>query len=691
MSVLGRAVIDKMARSRRGTERSDLASVFDEHEVDQIFHEHQVTTAVAVPTPSRLQARFLLFRGIKTLTGVDSFGAKQDSNYTEKVPYEFRWALQPGLNGVGSDGNLRGKSSVLRILMWCLRGRCDLQPDVLSWIDRVEFEFLVDTDVYRVEFDVIHANQHHPNGVLTLSRNGVETNLGRFETNDQFEELMGATMLRALGLPTIASQTEGQRVQHLWPTYAGALVIRGDGLDYLLGDVPYAGLPSRLLSIFVGTEWAAVRAEATTAHSIAKHRLNDLERAAEEHARALSGAYASAQAVLEKARDEADRLTGADVNFEELKRARSEIARLDTEVARLARIQLDAQATFESADADLKVEETRRHQQLEDTVAQRLFQGLRPTVCPRCSVPVPQERIEAESHGEACSVCSTHLDLEFASAGGESNEGISALATSDHETDDDSDDVIDDLAALRKVVLSARQRLEESVKELETIRSERDQYSALLDENRDAVAKVDQRHRALLALARAEGAAEALKPKEGLVGPDSAEIDLLKKQVIILGTAEDVTAEWVRDEQSERFRKLNTSIVSLARDFGITGLTQVELSGNASMKIMKGGASGTFGGAERGEKLRLKLATAIALVKLARTDGIGLHPGLLIVDSPGAEEINDDDFDTMLQALRDEAAAADIQVFVGTCHTEQLVSLLGEERCRIGKGENFVW
>ncbi|BAU95965.1 large ATP-binding protein [Corynebacterium suranareeae] len=693
MSIFSQAIIDRMSQSRRGSDRNVLASEIDSWTVDRILRENQVTTAVRVPTPSQLQATRLSFYGSKTLTGVDSSGVKQVPDYVEEVPYQFEWALKSGLNGVGSDRNLRGKSTVLRILMWCLRGRCDLQPDVLSWIDHVEFDFLIDSDTYRIEFDVCHTNKNQPVGQLIRRKGIVENHLGSFESNEQFEELMGATMLHALGLPKIASQTEGLRVEHVWPTYAGALVIRGDGLEYLLGDVPFAGLPSRLLSIFVGTEWASVRAEASTAKNIAKHRLAELERAAKEHSRALSDAYTTALTNMEKARQEFEAFEISEESFEDLNEARSEIARLDAEAMRLTQVQFDAKSAFRLAEANLKEEETRRHQQLEDAVARRFFQNLRPTVCPRCSIPVPDDRLEAEAHGDSCSICSSSLELDdLSNAEANKIDGHDLSTLNDDEIGNDNTDYeVEELAALREVLQTNKQRLEGSTEELKKVTVQRERYSTIIEANLRYVRKLDERNQALLTLARAEGAVEALKPKEGQAGPDTAEIDRLKDHLVVLSTAEEVVTKWVREEQNVRFQKLNSSIVALARDFGIPSLTQIQLSGNAGMTVEKGGAKGTYSKLERGEKLRLKLATAIALIKLARAEGIGLHPGFLIVDSPGAEEVNDDDFDTMLQALRDEAESADIQVFIGTCHTEQLIALLGEERCRIGEGENFVW
>jgi hypothetical protein len=67
---------------------------------------------------------------------------------------DLDWTPVDGVNGVGSEANLRGKSSVLHLTMWALTGRSHLQADVLSWVDHVAAEFHIDGVPLFVEFDV---------------------------------------------------------------------------------------------------------------------------------------------------------------------------------------------------------------------------------------------------------------------------------------------------------------------------------------------------------------------------------------------------------------------------------------------------------------------------------------------------------------------------------------------------------
>ena len=66
------------------------------------------------------------------------------------------------------------------------------------------------------------------------------------------------------------------------------------------------------------------------------------------------------------------------------------------------------------------------------------------------------------------------------------------------------------------------------------------------------------------------------------------------------------------------------------------GLEGARLKGNTHLDLVKGGVTVPFGEQTAGEKARLKIATTLALIKIAEQRGIGRHPGLLLIDSPGA-------------------------------------------------------
>lgn len=697
MSRLGQAVAEDLR------DRGRVA------EFEAVLAKHQVGTSASQPTPAHLWFTKLAFRGTKLLTGVTSAGVAVDTDYREEVSFSFNWDLGPGLYGVGSDENLRGKSSTLRILMWALRGRCDLKNEVRAWIDRVEVGLSIDGVAHQVAFDVDHDNADRPIGHLTRTSGTVKTIVGRFDSDDTFEDVMGSAMMSALRLPAIAATQEGRRTQHVWPTYAGALLIRGDNLDMLLGERKFAGLPARLLSMFAGAEWAAARNEATSAVTVAQAELTALEDATKKHSNALQEAHQRAEDEVTKAQKALEQVSPTEYDLDAVTAAVEELADLDNQTVTFNHRLLAARASLSVATAQFNGEQTLRVQQAEDAYASFFFQQLQPHVCPRCAGPVTKERQHAERDQHQCSVCTSPLDIAahdehvvVATAVPEADRqhlvdnlqlpsgqgGDGGRSSDDEEDAEGPTDALDALA-------SARDDLERRVADLETrlgaLEERRAVVRQVLEANRAATGAAAARQQAKLDLARAEGAAAALAPESTQVGQDQGLAEVLASDLVVLKSAKKVATNWVQEEQRQWLSALGDDITRLAREFGMSNLTQVELGGGATMTVHQGGQTNAYSACERGEKLRLKLATAIALIKQGHASGVGRHPGLLFVDSPGAEEVPIDDLDVMLEALQRESTMADIQVFIGTRHTEELVALLGEDRCRLGRGTNFVW
>ncbi len=89
---------------------------------------------------------------------------------------------------------------------------------------------------------------------------------------------------------------------------------------------------------------------------------------------------------------------------------------------------------------------------------------------------------------------------------------------------------------------------------------------------------------------------------------------------------------------------------------------KIELKGNTHLLCTKGTARPeTFGSCTNGEKVRLKLAATLAMLKVAERSGVGRHPGLLLVDSLGANEVVVKDFEQMVTGLAEVVASS------GTC------------------------
>jgi hypothetical protein len=68
----------------------------------------------------------------------------------------------------------------------------------------------------------------------------------------------------------------------------------------------------------------------------------------------------------------------------------------------------------------------------------------------------------------------------------------------------------------------------------------------------------------------------------------------------------------------------------------------------------------------------VKLAFFLAMMRLGRVKGAGRHPGFLMIDQPGSDEIVDADFAALARVLReiDQAFSAELQIICFTARPQ---------------------
>jgi hypothetical protein len=133
-------------------------------------------------------------------------------------------------------------------------------------------------------------------------------------------------------------------------------------------------------------------------------------------------------------------------------------------------------------------------------------------------------------------------------------------------------------------------------------------------------------------------------------------------------------------------------VLKLAQRFGLVSLESVNIDAQAHMNLRKGGESTVFGDVTKGERLRLRIATAVALLRIGKKLGIGRHPGLLIIDSPGAEETDQPNLEAFLQELRSIADdEVGLQVFVSSSKAKEVTAVLKAENCCVAAKGKYLW
>lgn len=588
---------------------------------------------------------------------------------TAQGAIDFDWSeLTAGVWAVTSQRNLRGKSTVLEILLWALRGRPKgLQDDVRRWLSSVCVEFDVDDQRYVVEFAV---DERVPRGSLARRRPSGETDeLDRFMSDEGFEAAMSRFMMNTLDLDPVTAmqgkEDERKVVEHGWAALSGGLYFGGDHKQ-LLGDVQMGGLPARMLQMYIGIPWATTVMQASTVK-------RELEQEAEKASKAATAAAKDAE--IARARIDGELQAAKKIldGFAQVTGTASEIERLAGEVARLSPIALDLAQRLARAEAEttelerLATGDERAVRDLrENIVATQFFNGLKPVCCPRCETRVSNERLKRESADLSCSLCAEEIPIDEMEG---TDDGLDAL-----EQRFAAAKAAADRARANTNALSVKSK--SSSDELENARRELTKAATS--------ATFEERRKAELDVARLEG---ALKERQTPGRPV-----IVSSDVTLINAAHAEADKAYNAGRGDILERLNTEILALGQRLGVQMLEEVKLNTNASLRLTKGGESTSFSKVTAGERLRLRIATAVALIRVGQERGLGRHPGLLIVDSPAAEEVSPDDLTAVLselQAISRETVG--LQIIIGSANASAIVDQLGEQWCRSATGDDYLW
>jgi len=422
----------------------------------------------------------------------------------------------------------------------------------------------------------------------------------------------------------------------------------------LLGNTVADNLPVRLLQVFLDQPDAirTARVGALARKMKSEHVALDTKRKTAE--RGLSERLATAT----------ERLNGAEKRLALIKQASPE-----DDLATLGRkaVELGATYTRLRATADgirdtkasaksARISDERALLDLtENAAAQKLFHGLDPAACPRCETTISPLRKQREVDGHQCAVCDNPLDAPNDEELTDLKEQFEAAlrASSAAET------------ALSDALVLAEANLHAATLDLEEIDRRIVAAGSARTANSHANAELD--------VASAKAVFETLQSISG----DAPEPPINQR---IFEAAEMILKEEIKKSGKPLYDDLDEEILRLARNFGFAELEHVRLKPQQlHMDVTKGGGKPTsFSSQSPGERLRLRYALLMSLLSVARKHQVAGHPGLLLLDSLKAEEVQQDHAKTLLRGL---VQAADeepgLQILVTTEDRELAASVPG--------------
>lgn len=460
-----------------------------------------------------------------------------------------------------------------------------------------------------------------------------------------------------MGWQKYQGSEDGREVEFDWASLLPGLFVPEAAYGVVLGDHPPAA--GRLLQMFVGLPWFSTHEAIRVAVTALAQTDRDVERRAKRDASARDDRIRSVKDQLDKARktigvDAAGAATELQVAAAEQDRTRA-AAQAQEEVWRAAAAELQAAA-------DVERTARRRLRDLQETEsAAALFGTLEPTRCPRCELTIDHERRSHEARG-TCSVCDRaqpHVPDDAEARIAEATDQLEAA--------------VDGVTVARASADRAQAAAETTARQRDAAT---DRYRAASDAVKQASASDERR----LEAARLEGQLRELERREQrpTVAPDD-EANILKAAQ---------TEALKRMDPDTLLTRLNTEVLDVAQRLGLSDITSVALNRAARMDVHKGKVRTTFSKLNLGERLRLKIATVIALLRVGHPSR---HPGLIVIDSPAAEEISDVNLDLMLTEivkLVDEQA--DLQVLIATTRTDAL-AVLPEGHARLAPSGERLW
>jgi energy-coupling factor transporter ATP-binding protein EcfA2 len=626
--------------------------------VQAVLDRHGIEPQAALPRRRRLHARAIHLEGVKEGTEADG-------------PFKFDWAgLGPGLWAVLSDKNSRGKSSLLNILQAALR--CEfpgnIKPDVWRWLGRIEVHFEINAVPYRVLVTKEPGREDSAGGRGILSRldggawfdlfdGPLGSDLAR-TAEDTFMEELAFTKFHAY------NKVAGAGRSHGWPAIATSFFVNGPG-KAVFGEVTVDGMPLRLLQLFMGLPWISTYSAASTALKKVQAEKKELPGASDHTKRRLTERLNAVEQELKGARSRAR--PGSDRN-----RLRQSLMRHDASLVALQTRIDDGRAQVAALKQQLAVASTslaeakRTLQQVKDeNAAGYVFRQLRPVCCPSCDAGIDQRRYEAVDADESCALCGMVQP----------------------EPDDSEDTRIDDLLAdvrdaeqtvarLNAELKAAERRLREAQEERTTTLKAVEAIQGELSSDEDSGLELEIRG--------LEAQATQLRELMAEEQPTAAGAD----DEPVLKEAEKATKALFDTMQRDILKEVSEELTKLSQRFGVKNVETMEWSPNNVLTIIQGKTKTTFSELAPGEKLRVRIAAALAVIEVSRRRHFGRHPGLLVLDSPAAQEMTAADFASLMASVQDALnEAEDIQIIVGAVARPELLDVVPFGQRRHAEGD----
>jgi len=671
--------------------QKEFESDFNSEEIKEILDlDTELTQDTPLSTGKRLEVNYIAFTG-KKVTEEEQEYSDQEIDYTQEV--------HSGVNMWVAD-NLKGKSSIFKIVKFALTGQDSLKPNISKWIKHILLIFSINDKRFTVyinkEKKGIQAALYnkefrgYPNeGEYEDEKLFSSTSKDEFQSQleDFFFNQFDYYSLRWTQKSSAKDSDDLLEAGASWLTYFKSIFLESKDS----GDLMYGAQGTKVFQMLLGLHLTSP----INKLSVAKDKMLHLKGKQQSFATTQISDIQTEKSGLE------DELAELNQKFSAITRAEQQTANtapLIDEYDTLVKEMADENSRMLQLNESLQVNrrnkskvEGRKHY-LEDELRRLgkevikiekqqtdikeyleigvFFSNLDVKTCPSCSHTVTKEKKQNAASTHHCALCTDDI----------SND--------EHEVDTTNLNI--KLAELNQLQQSIESGIVEQRNELEELRK---QSNELYGES----IKLEQQHAGLKDTSTINSRLEELQntiteERKKIRPRDSEKNEIIEKKAVLSFRINQLTAlpkplgdpkieqkiqvlikaiaelNRIRYEEGQSvLKKLSDLMTNEVQALGLK-ISEISINDRFDIKYKQDGDFLSFSEIAEGEQLRAKLAFYLSLIQLDIEYNYGRHSRFLIIDSPGKEEGDKNYLEGLSKLIKElESRFGDkLQILVGT-------------------------
>ncbi|ADC48787.1 hypothetical protein BpOF4_03605 [Alkalihalophilus pseudofirmus OF4] len=616
---------------------------------------------------------------------------------------DFTLPLDSGINLIIAD-NLKGKSSLFKMIQVALTGSNKLKADVKKWIELINLGFKINNKNYSA---VIKFNNSRLSGSLySLNNEDVSyselnkltpifsaTSITDYEKSIQefFFKQFSYYPLKWTQKASQKDKNELNESRASWKTYFKSIYLESKDSSSLM----YGGQGKKVFQMLLGLEltyainYLTVKHDMLTFNKAKENEFSnqnkeetiensyllkrkeeidlELEKLNSNHS-SLNQLYEEYEKVINKINDENSIIIrNGKLANEKANELNSITSKINSYTLELKRINKEISTTI------------RYINDLEEYIEiGSFFTNLDIKHCPSCNHKVENQK----KHKDTCSLCHEEINHSNTEMNKEAfHQKVNDLKRILDELNKEERLIKTSIQSLNEIYSSVKKsylELEENLNTKNNISPLRDQLRVIENEIKSVKMKTNDSWKMNLIAEKAVIDYQLSNLGKNTVLEEQLKDDL---KIPLVKRAIEKLSDFRYESSKYILTYLSDNMLEELHHFGLTSITEINIDENFDIKYKQDGEFIGFDDIAEGEQLRAKIAFYLALIQLDIENNFGRHTRFLILDSPNKEEGDSQYLNGLTQTLIniDKRYGDKLQIIIGTAE-RQLENIVENEK-----------